>query len=63
MMRKFLSPVVLLTLLAGCGPPEPSAPVERKALRIAPVDPKAGKHNLNDLRRQSMRIIDRATRL
>jgi hypothetical protein len=26
MMRKFLSPIVLLTLLAGCAPPEPSAP-------------------------------------
>lgn len=25
-MRKFLSPIVLLTLLAGCAPPEPSAP-------------------------------------
>jgi hypothetical protein len=26
MMRKLLSPIVLLTLLAGCGPPQPSAP-------------------------------------
>ena len=26
MMRKLLSPVVLLTLLAGCAPPEPPAP-------------------------------------
>ena len=26
MMRKLLSPIVLLTLLAGCAPPEPSAP-------------------------------------
>ena len=25
-MRKLLSPIVLLTLLAGCAPPEPSAP-------------------------------------
>jgi len=26
MMRKLLSPIVLLTLLVGCGPPQPSAP-------------------------------------
>jgi hypothetical protein len=26
MMRRFLSPIVLLTLLAGCAPPEPSVP-------------------------------------
>ncbi len=26
MMRKFLSPIVLLALLAGCAPPEPPAP-------------------------------------